>query len=100
MHMACRRGDFHLVKFMVELGGSLAITDDYGRTPLHDACWTPMPCLDVVMFILNSNLRLIHLTDTRGSSPLAYIRKEHYGVWCSFFDYQKEKWWPTLSISD
>ena len=93
MHMACRRGDGKLVRFLVELGGSLAITDDYGRTPLHDACWTPEPNLDVVMYLLDTNLRLLHLIDTRGFSPLAYVRKEHYDVWTSFFHYQKEKWW-------
>lgn len=93
MHMACRRGDGKLVSFMVELGGLLEITDDYGRTPLHDACWTPEPCLDVVMFLLNKNLRLLHLIDKRGFSPLAYVRREHYDVWTSFFDSMKDTWW-------
>merc|ERR1739844_573061 len=44
IHMACRRGLFEVVKFLVEEAGlSILLRDDYGRTPLHDAFWTPKP---------------------------------------------------------
>jgi Ankyrin repeats (3 copies) len=47
LHMAARMGALEMVEFMVaasisatgsEVGG-LCISDDYGRLPLHDACW-------------------------------------------------------------
>jgi Ankyrin repeats (3 copies) len=42
--MACRRGDVDVVRFMIqEANVRLDIQDDYGRTPLHDCCWTTEP---------------------------------------------------------
>ena len=93
MHMACRRGDSVLVKHLVALGASMQVSDDFGRTPLHDACWTPEPCFDVVIYLLQHDIRLLRLLDRRGSSPLAYVRNEHHPVWCAFFDSQKDNFW-------
>jgi Ankyrin repeats (3 copies) len=43
LHMAARMGALEMVEFMVAATGSevggLCISDDYGRLPLHDACW-------------------------------------------------------------
>ena len=93
MHMACRRGDCVLVKHLVALGASMQVSDDFGRTPLHDACWTPEPCFDVVIYFLQHDIRLLRLLDRRGSSPLAYVRNEHHPIWCAFFDSQKDNFW-------
>jgi hypothetical protein len=42
--MACRRGNAEVVQFLIrEAEVRLDIIDDYGRTPLHDACWTALP---------------------------------------------------------
>lgn len=42
--MACRRGSVEVVRFLIhEAKVRLDIQDDYGRTPLHDACWTALP---------------------------------------------------------
>lgn len=38
VHMVSRRGDHRLLKMMLEVGTSIQVSDDYGRTPLHDAC--------------------------------------------------------------
>lgn len=53
VHMACRRGDLEVLTFLVSTGAILDVADDFGRTPLHDACWTPEPRFDVVTFLLN-----------------------------------------------
>ena len=39
VHIACRRSDYEVVEYIVKNGGDCCIVDDYGRTPLHDACW-------------------------------------------------------------
>jgi len=93
VHMACRRGDLEVLTFLVSTGAILDVADDFGRTPLHDACWTPEPRFDVVTFLLNKNLDMLRVLDKRGSSPLAYIRREHHAIWCAYFNYQKEVWW-------
>ena len=38
VHMVARRGDHELLNMMLECGTSIQVSDDYGRTPLHDAC--------------------------------------------------------------
>ena len=53
VHMACRRGFLEVLTFLFSTGAILDVADDFGRTPLHDACWTPEPRFDVVTFLLN-----------------------------------------------
>lgn len=91
--MACRRGDFQIVSFLLSNGGSHNIVDDFGRTPLHDACWRPEPRFDVVTLLLEKDLTLLRLVDVRGSAPLNYVREEHWLQWCAYFYHQKEKYW-------
>jgi len=96
MHMACRRGNLRLVRYLVERGASVKCVDDFGRTPLHDACWTPEPCFDVVMYLLSLDVEMVMMLDRRGSSPLAYVRKEHHGVWCAFLEHTKGAFFPPV----
>jgi ankyrin repeat protein len=89
IHMLCRRGELEPVKFLTEEAGvSLRVRDDYGRTPLHDACWTSKPRYDLVEYILQKEPGLLYVTDVRGHVPFHYIRKEHYNEW---FDFLQEK---------
>lgn len=90
-----------MVEFMLEHGADLTIVDDYGRTPLHDACWRPEPCFEVVTLILDSNLDLIRSYDVRGSIPFHYVREEHWVQWCAYLFNQVEKYWaPRTSSSE
>ena len=93
IHMACRRGDYKVLRHLVEAGAELEVSDDFGRTPLHDACWTPEPCFDVVEYLLNRDVDMLRVLDTRGASPLSYIRGEHQPIWCAFFAYMADRWW-------
>lgn len=91
MHMACRRGWTDLVKFLVtEAGVSLMVQDDYGRTPLHDACWTPEPNFALVDFLIKQVPELLILTDVRGHTPFNYVRKEHWSVWKEFLEERQD----------
>jgi hypothetical protein len=78
---------------MLENGADLTIVDDYGRTPLHDACWRQEPCFEVVTLILDTHIDLLRCYDVRGSIPLHYVREEHWIQWCAYLFNQVEKYW-------
>lgn len=98
IHMVCRRGDHKLLKVFLDHGCSVQVSDDFGRTPLHDACWTATPCFKSVEMLLNKDRRLLHIVDCRGSTPLSYVKKESWQEWMQFFDRQKEVWWAHRDI--
>jgi hypothetical protein len=96
IHMACRRSHYNIVQFLLLHGGDFSIVDDYGRTPLHDACWRTEPAFDIVTLLLDSDNnaeRLLYM-DARGSVPLQYVRQDHWMQWCVYLYHQKEKYWP------
>lgn len=94
VHMACQRSDFKVVDFMIRNGGQISLVDDYGRTPLHDACWRPSPQFDVVTLLLDRNLDLLRMVDVRGANALNYVSQDQWLQWCAYFYHQKEKYWP------
>jgi len=82
LHMACRRGFIKVVDFLVrKVAVPTRIRDDYGRTVLHDACWTPEPNFEMMDILLNEEPRLLFVTDKRGHQPLDYVRREHWRIW-------------------
>ena len=82
LHLACRKQLFAVVDFLLnEAHVPAEVVDDYGRTPLHDACWTSEPNFDVVDLILDKCPDLLLVKDKRGHTPLFYARKEHWGNW-------------------
>jgi hypothetical protein len=44
----------------------------------------------------NSHSFLFHMMDARGSTPLSYVRQEHWGRWIKFLQSKKDKYWPVL----
>ena len=91
IHMACRRGLTDMVRFLVEEADvSLLVRDDYGRTPLHDAFWTPEPNFELAEFIISQVPEFLCVKDVRGHTPLSYIRKEHFRSWQIFMEERKE----------
>lgn len=99
LHTLARRGSVEGLQAMLDCGSSLQVCDDYGRTPLHDALWNATPKFEVVDFILTNNpcgpSYLFSMKDVRGSTPLSYIRKEHWNEWLQFLESKKESYWPT-----
>lgn len=86
IHLACRRGNVDVVRYLInEANVSLLVRDDFGRTPLHDACWTSKPRFDLVELIVREIPELLCVKDLRGHTPLHYVRKEHQVVWLKFF---------------
>ncbi|CAB9509966.1 ANK [Seminavis robusta] len=44
VHLACRRRNTDLLKFLVhEAGVSVRVRDDWGKSPLHEQCWNGRP---------------------------------------------------------
>lgn len=99
VHMVCRRGDSKLLKVLKDAGCSLQVTDDFGRTPLHDACWTAEPNFETVDIILDTDLRLLNVVDCRGSSPLSYVKRDHWGKWIAYFQSKMEQYWSPRDVS-
>jgi Ankyrin repeats (many copies) len=92
--MVCRLGSLELLQVMLDAGCDVQISDDYGRTPLHDACWAAEPALDVVQLLLDQDPRLLFMVDARGAVPLSYVQNQHYSVWIEFLSSHKEVFWP------
>jgi len=96
LHVACKRSNFETVQFLLSHGADLSITDDYGRTPLHDACWRPEPDFGIVSLLLTLQPSLIVQCDKWGFTPLMYIGKSHWTPWCSFLYYHQHVLFPIL----
>jgi hypothetical protein len=93
VHMACRRASAEVVQYLIAHDAEIDIVDDYGRTPLHDACWRPEPRFDIVTLLLDANLDLLRYQDARGFIPLQYVREDHWLQWCAYLFNQIEKYW-------
>eukprot|EP00592_Proboscia_alata_P000182 CAMPEP_0194373644 /NCGR_PEP_ID=MMETSP0174-20130528/22134_1 /TAXON_ID=216777 /ORGANISM="Proboscia alata, Strain PI-D3" /LENGTH=322 /DNA_ID=CAMNT_0039152869 /DNA_START=159 /DNA_END=1124 /DNA_ORIENTATION=+ len=92
IHMACRRGFVDVVQFLTkEAGVSLRVRDDFGRTPMHDACWTCEPNFELLDLLIASEPDLLVLSDKRGSTPFDYVRKEHWSGWMKYLEMNKQK---------
>ncbi|CAM9480585.1 unnamed protein product, partial [Ectocarpus sp. 13 AM-2016] len=98
LHMACRRGRATALRFLLRAAGSAGVvsSDDFGRTVMHDACWTSSPRFDVASAVLDADTRLLRTLDSRGSSPLQYVPEDQWPLWCAFFESRKEVYWPKL----
>ena len=98
-HTVCRHGSKPMMDVLLERGCDFRTADDYGRSPLHDACWAAEPAFQVVEEILKFDVRMFHMIDARGHCPLNYVRKEHYGDWIAFIEQNADKYWPKRSVA-
>jgi hypothetical protein len=98
VHMVCRRGNFNLLKTFIDGGCSVQVSDDFGRTPLHDACWTSEPCFKSVELVLDKDIRLFNIRDCRGFTPLNYVKRENWSKWIEFFNSKKHIYWSYRDV--
>jgi hypothetical protein len=95
LHLACRRSCTEIANFLIASTGKdnkenssssnmLHIRDDYKRTPLHDACWTAEPNLELVDLLIRHAPEQVVMEDVRGNTPFDYVRKDHYSMWLRF----------------
>lgn len=83
-----------MLRVLLDAGSSVQVSDDFGRTPLHDACWTASPNFETISLLLEKDPWLLSITDCRGSTPLGYVRKAHWAVWNGFLGAIIDKYWP------
>jgi len=87
VHLACRMGCYDILSFLVsEANVSIRVRDDWGRTALHDACWSKNPNFDLIKLLLNECPDLLLMKDGRGFTPLDYIPQILWGEWCKFLE--------------
>ena len=95
--LVCRNQLTEVLTFLLEKAKvSIQICDDYGRTPLHDACWVSDPDFTLILTLLNKCPDLLLLCDKRGHTPLDYVRKEHYDRWNTFLRQNEDKILPSV----
>eukprot|EP00522_Entomoneis_paludosa_P016706 CAMPEP_0172457370 /NCGR_PEP_ID=MMETSP1065-20121228/21804_1 /TAXON_ID=265537 /ORGANISM="Amphiprora paludosa, Strain CCMP125" /LENGTH=208 /DNA_ID=CAMNT_0013211067 /DNA_START=147 /DNA_END=773 /DNA_ORIENTATION=- len=79
LHVACRRGETEIVRFLIEEAHvPVQVCDDYGRTVMHDACWTSEPNFELMDLVLNQCPDLLFVKDMRGHTPLRYAPRQHW----------------------
>jgi hypothetical protein len=113
VHTVSRFGNHVLLKVLLDQGCTVQVSDDYGRTPLHDgaydyvkrtlkqyylltfttAFWTARPSFDTVGLLLQQDPHLLFLMDTRGNVPLDNVRKEDWETWIHFFRDRLDVYW-------
>jgi Ankyrin repeats (3 copies) len=86
LNMACRRGFIDMVEYFLspEVNLAVRVRDDYGRTPLHDACWSPEPQLQICTWIMEKDPSLFLVADKRGFTPFQYARECDWPIWRQF----------------
>lgn len=91
LHMACRRGFTAIVKFLVEEADvAVRITDDCGRTPLHDTLWNRDCQYEIFNMLVERDPSLLLVSDKRGHTPFAYARKENWSSWIEHLLMERE----------
>lgn len=96
LNMACRRGFEDITVFLLDQGVDVRICDDWGRTPLHDACWNPSPQLGICKRLLECDPSLFFIADRRGCSAFKYARTEHWAIWRNFLFENRECLHPLI----
>lgn len=93
LHMACRRGNIDILKFMLrEAKVRVDRQDDFGRNPLHDACWTSSPNYDVMDELLQFvDPFMLLAEDVRGSTPFDYVRRNHWRGWVNYLGTRQDQ---------
>lgn len=101
LHMACRRGFDTIVLYLIQDASvSIRISDDCGRTPLHDGLWHK-ECQYAIMDLLVRTDPLLLLTcDKRGHTPFCYARKEHWGNWRQFLWDRREHMRSVMRVEE
>lgn len=94
LHMVCRHGKTDLFRVLVAFDVDLQQTDDYGRTPLHDACWASTPSFEIAQWLILRDPTFLFLYDARGSLPLSYVTKANWELWRDFLEDSVDSFFP------
>jgi len=85
LHLACRRSFTNVTQLLLDDANiDIDVRDDYHRTPLHDACWTCDPNLELVDLLIRKAPAHLVMEDVRGFTPFDYVRQDDWGKWLRF----------------
>jgi len=104
----CRKPDTLRI-FLEETGVDIRVADEYGRTPLHYACWRGEkdnknggkdksnnldPCFQMIDDIMTSRemVNMFLYSDIHGSVPLSYVPRHHWKKWIQYLSSKKDIW--------
>lgn len=73
---------------------------DYGCTLLYAVCWTITPNFALIECILKHDHHLLHMKDAWGTTSLAYVHQESWGIWVEFLIDKCDVFWPQWSQSE
>jgi hypothetical protein len=94
IHKVCRTAKANLLQTFIDYKCSVQISDDFGRTPFHDACWTSKPNFEVIELLLGIDNQLPFIIDCRSNPPLSYVTRNLWKPWNDFLDRVKDRYWP------
>jgi ankyrin repeat protein len=86
LHYCCRRGFDEMVRFLLDVvQADTTIVDDSNRNMIHFACWAAEPNMNLMDYLMETlPIAYWSAPDIRGHTPLDYVRREHWGMWCDF----------------
>ena len=97
VHTVCRHGNTDHFRVLLELGVDVRQTDDYGRTPMHDACWAAEPSFEIARELLKQDPYVLFIYDDHGSVPLSYCCKPNSTIWNNFLVSIMDELFPTTN---
>lgn len=100
VHLACRMGYVDILKTLMDFGCRLQISDDNGRTPLHEACWAASPCFELIEMLLEADRYMLLVADARGRLPLNYVREDNWAAFTRFLMKKKDDLWPDKLLGE
>jgi Ankyrin repeats (3 copies) len=101
LHWVCRNKNLEALEVLIECDADLLVSDDYGRTPLHDACWNDKPNFAMIDCLLTNHddgpRYLFHTLDRHGGSPLGYVDRMAWHEWLCYLEARKDTYWPVCN---
>jgi len=97
IHLCIRRGTPEILRFLIQDAGvSVRVADDYGRNPLHDACWSlsgsnNVGAYQMMALLLTECPMELLIKDQRNFTPLSYVPRRHWADCNAFLDRQHRK---------
>jgi Ankyrin repeats (3 copies) len=99
LHRVCRQGNVALLEILLDNDCVVQCADDFGRTPLHEACRCERLCLSLVETLMMQDIHLLYMADASGRLPLEYIKPEHWYDYMIFLEPRIDRYWPSLNRS-
>lgn len=99
LHLICRHDKVELFRILIAFDVDLQQCDDYGRTPMHDACWASNPSFEIARCLLKKDPNFLFIYDDRGMHPLNYVTKSNWALWEDFLETCLDDFCPAHDVN-